>query len=174
MIIDITDKFVACKGNVKITGLIVLLTSCVFVACKDGTNVPYYLESISDCHNEEQWDSTTVANHLLGTWQWAYQLSGMDGGVHVEGIVNDTIDKGLEVVFHGNGSLEVMNADGTKTVHSWKISYPDNIFFLLSVDPSVPSLSQSRILFCNEYVAFHASYLDWVDDYFIKIDTGPQ
>jgi len=152
------------------SAIIIFFAAGILLRCNGEPDFPFSYQIMANCPDEQVWDSTAISNRLIGQWKWVY---GWYEFQHPYG--NDTIFKGLEYVFYNNSTLEIISKDGSKTEYEWSVKERTGGGYVSYIVATVPlSTIMGSILFCEDYVLFHANESDGMDMYFVKIDTGSE
>ena len=132
----------------------------LFCACQKEETPDFETKTFLDCHEEQAWDSTKVANHLIGEWEWQSIKCFWQAE-------NDTLHQGLRIRFQENGKLVMEENEMFAQEASWQIVEGQCSEFALEMNPIIDQ-AFGGILFCGGYVLFHDSCLDGCDNYFRK------
>lgn len=123
---------------------------------------PISFDSLLHCYSQVSWDSASIHNALIGTWNWEFIKCYWNPED-----ANGDDYKNLSIVFRQNDSLEVrVNNQITQTA-SRKISRLSDGYFKMTTVPLVVYLP-GKILLCSSRVMFYDSYTDGCDNYFKK------
>jgi hypothetical protein len=140
--------------------LLLLLISLFLFSCSKDSEPDQ--QKFWDCHTSQNFDSTAIANRLLGTWNLSSQMCGPGaaGGPVVLRIA-------VKSTFNTDGSFSVVDHSSTLTQGNWKLKIVDANMW--GLDLSVQSnYLYGRILFCENKVLFNDSYRDGCDTKFEK------
>lgn len=136
----------------------------LFASCEEAeVNSEFNSSDYWAAHHLQQWDSTSTANNLLGTWTWKYNVC-CPFTKGFEGVKKDK--ENLKVKFTTNTIEVVQNGEITQT-SNWSINRKNEALYGLEMDNPIHQL-YGRILFSDNKVLFNDSYLDGADNYFIK------
>lgn len=152
--------------------LIALSISVIQISCEkpytaDATpkeKPPISLDSMLQCHGQNNWDSARIRNALIGNWQWEYITC-----YWTPENANGKDYKNLTLEFMQNDSVAVKVNNQIIQLSSWKITQLNDGYSKLTVNPIVIQLP-GKILFCGGHVLFYDSYTDGCDNYFKKVN----
>jgi hypothetical protein len=122
---------------------------------KDKTN-PLLLSETWAYHEQFAWNPTNTAGALLGEWVWAYT-----GCVDP----NSPTSPGLSILFKADSTLEVRQDGNLIQVSTWAVVNGSSGYYALRVEPAVGEVA-GNIIFGEDKVQFHYSYIDRCDHYF--------
>ncbi len=125
---------------------------------------PKSLGEMVTCHNTVTWDSASIRNKLVGSWQWKYIRCYWNP----EDANGDDYQT-MRIEFKNNNTLEVKNNDTLVQTSQWKIINLNDGFFKVESTPLVYYIP-GRIVFCDSMVLFNDSYVDGCDNYFTRVD----
>jgi hypothetical protein len=113
---------------------------------------------LADCSREQHFDSTKLAENLIGSWRWTELVTEVSTRL---------ADKNVFVIFEKNGTFSFIEGTDQIVQGKWSLKISDSNFFELVVDRSSEFLS-GNILLCGDRVVFHNSYRDGGDNYFTR------
>jgi hypothetical protein len=116
------------------------------------------MQLLWDCNKSQHFDSTKLANHLIGTWKWKKMSYGL---------TTTPADKNVVVLFDSKGKFSVSENSVTVTRGSWRLKPVDSEILGLSMDTPSQYL-YGRILLCSDQLLFNDSYRDGADNYFTR------
>ena len=121
---------------------------------------PVSFDSLLHCYGQVSWDSASIHNALIGTWNWEFIKCYWNPED-----ANGDDYKNVSIVFRQNDSLEVKVNNQITQAASWKISRLSDGYFKVTTAPLVVYLP-GKILLCGNRVMFYDSYTDGCDNYF--------
>ncbi|MEL6556735.1 MAG: hypothetical protein AAFQ94_01035 [Bacteroidota bacterium] len=142
--------------------------SMLFYSCEEADVLAEFNNSdFWESHHRVQWDSTSTANELIGTWVWEYNVC-CPLGIAFEG--SDKTAENVKVTF--TPAAINVSVDGEETTNTqWGIRKIGENLYRLNMADAIPIL-HGRILFAEDKVLFNASYIDGADNYFYKDFSG--
>ena len=116
----------------------------------------------SPCTNGRQYDTTSMANMLVGTWKFKTWFCGecVNPGWHYP-------NKDVEVTFTASRTFTLKENAVTVAQGSWYFQSLFSNYWGLRTTSSTDYLN-GGILFCDSGVEFSDSYIDGPDNYFEK------
>lgn len=158
--------------NISLDRFFFLILIIVVLSCSKRENSsnsssqvqkpPVSLGQVLQCYQKLPWDSASIHTQLIGKWNWEFiscfwtpeKANGQDF-------------KGLTIEFKINQILEVkLNGQTTQTAN-WQLQKLNDGYYLMKTNPLVVQLP-GKVLFCENRVVFHDSYVDGCDNYFIR------
>ncbi len=120
-----------------------------------------------DCYISHLHDSATVANKLIGTWDWQEQTCMNSGSVISQ-------NKVVKATFNSSGQFVVIENSNVITLGNWKLKMFGNNFFgvdstAFELDINQPSGYLNGIIFiCDNQLLLCSSYVDGCNTLFKK------
>lgn len=140
----------------------------IFYSCEEADVLAEFnTTDFWESHHSIQWDSTSTANELLGSWVWEYNVC-CPLGVTFEGA--DKTSENVKVTFTPTAIQVIVDGEETNNT-KWGIRKIGENLFRLNMADTIPILN-GRILFAEDKVLFNASYIDGADNYFYKEFSG--
>jgi hypothetical protein len=153
--------------SVSITCLLLILLSS---SCKKNVSEapiaatpPVSADSLTKCHLNNVWDSASIANHLLGKWQWEFIKCYWNPED-----ANSKDYQGLTIQFKPGQIAEVKQQDVISQTATWRISPINDNTYQLITTPLIVQLP-GKIYICDNRVLFSDTYTDGCDNFFKKI-----
>jgi len=136
--------------------LLIIVACALFFSCKKHKTEsnPYAFWTCS----ASNYDSATIVNKLQGSWKWTHVVGG-DGKV-----IN--ADKNITVTFNADATFTVKQDNAVLTSGTWKLESNSTALTLSAESPYL----YGSIQFCDNQVAFIASFFDGANNYFEKIN----
>jgi hypothetical protein len=134
----------------------------MFLKCKktddsEGFNIEYF----SDCNASQNFDSTKLAEELVGSWKWTQFYSELGGKVNA--------DKEVVISFTSAGIFTVTEEGIIVTQGCWALKTNEyRQTYELDIDASSKYLN-GNIFLCNNQLMFYSSYIDAGDFLFERI-----
>lgn len=158
------------KTRFNMVGIFLIAVSLLTACRKEGEtgstsqiNVPKF----EGCYNSHLHDSTTVANELIGTWDWQEQ-----------GCMNNSSAASpsnvVKATFNSSGFFAVTENSNVVALGSWKIKMFGNNFFGVDSTAFEFEISQPSeylygiILLCDNQLLLCGSYADGCNTLFTK------
>jgi hypothetical protein len=123
---------------------------------------------MTNCHNDQKFDSARLANALVGKWKWDHTLNC---SVVVGGGKNITNYVGLTIEFQADGTF-VINRPNSTSYFEWQL---DSIpwYGRRVVDPNRAGAPPVETLWgtlrlCGDTLLSYSSYRDGLDDFYIR------
>jgi len=130
----------------------------VFQSCTKDTSVKNDIQGLWDCNASQNFDSTKLADKLIGSWQWTKSSSEL---------VTKKADKKVVVTFTSDRKFTVVENSAIITQGNWRLKIVDSGILGLSLDTTSQFL-YGRILLCESQVVFNDSYRDGTDNFFVS------
>lgn len=150
---------------------ILLMTLSFLTACKkeseSGRTSQINVPKFQDCYNSHPHDSATVANQLIGTWDWQEQSC-------MNSYSAASPSKVVRATFNSSGLFAVTENSNVITLGNWKIKMFGNNFFgvdstAFEFDITQPSGYLYGIIFiCDNQLLLCGSYADGCNTLFTK------
>lgn len=142
--------------------ILIAITFLVFLSltnsCKKDPSTFVNAAQLWDCNKTQEFDSTKLANKLIGSWQWSQSSTELG---------SKRADKNIKVTFSTTGTFSTTENSNVITQGHWRLKVVDsNILGLLMDNPS--EYLHGRILLCDNQVLFNNSYIDGSDNLFIR------
>jgi hypothetical protein len=133
----------------------ILIITLIFQTCvKKNEFSKLNMKQIWDCNASQNFDSTKLAEKLIGTWKWINFSSEMTGLIEA--------DKDILVSFSSSGTFIVSEKGTIVTQGQWALKIIDSTLYGLDLD--TPSIYlYGRIILCDNQVLFNNSYVDGGD-----------
>ena len=132
-------------------------------ACEESSlRKEYNVQDFSSDHASQSWDSTSTANKLIGSWQWVYTESCVEGNLTGEGKTSEEF-----IVEIRSTEIRIYRQDEFVESTGWSLEIEDGSYFGINTQSGIHQL-RGRILFSGDRILFQNSYLDGTDNYFIK------
>lgn len=129
-----------------------------FPSCTKDTSVNNDIQRLWDCNASQNFDSTKLAEKLIGSWQWTESSSEL---------ATKKTDKKVVVTFTADRRFYVIENSAIITQGNWRLKIVDSGILGLSLDTTSQFL-YGRILLCKTQVVFNDSYRDGTDNFFVK------
>lgn len=132
------------------TLILLLLPSCEKYSFFEKEGFFEKETNFSTCHNEQKWDSISVENSLIGTWEYTYRSCiHTSSGFVSEGLAYDSLK------VYANHTLQLIDNDTTYKSAQWTLYIKRNTsgrpLFYLGTDPDI---LEGDILFCEDRLVF--------------------
>ena len=140
----------------------------VLIACdEEKVHQEFSISEYWTEHHKTEWNSLTVTQNLLGTWDWVYNvccpmLQGFKGEF--------TLDQNIQVIFSTDRITITQDGEVIES-GDWYVETRDGKLFGVTASPFVAKIG-GRILFNGDHVLFNSSYVDGPDNYFRKIPNS--
>lgn len=145
--------------------LFVILTTLIIFSflqsCKKVKPLNIDVTAYHQCHTSQNYDSSSIASKLVGTWKWTMVSCFWSG-------TTERSKSEVVVTFTEVGTFTVMEDGVVTTQGNWQLKSDNNKIFSLDIDQH-SSFITGRILFCENEVLFNHSYIDLCDNLFRKI-----
>ena len=130
-------------------------------SCDKKTTNQIDTKQLWDCNASQNFDSTKLANSIIGNWKWTTHSSEIGG--------TQNADKVVTVTFTADGTFAVSENSIIVTSGNWELKIKDSNIYGLDLDnPSI--YLYGRILLCDNQVLFNSSYIDGSDNLFTRIN----
>ena len=146
--------------------LLTTLLSFLLLSCEKENTIKSLLtqQEIWDCHHNENWDSNSTFDYLIGEWQWIYAENNWhpDNGL-------ETQSANYFIKFNRDSSLIIRKNDKQFGSTRWELEFNETeLLYQFKLDSQITNL-YGRILICNNIMECNHSYIDGSDNYFLKI-----
>lgn len=132
------------------------------MACTEKeADITYVTGNEWDCRYVNTLGINGLSQKLLGEWLWSYRTCWGTGPDK-----DDTIDKGLKVVFTPDQQVTILKDRLVIASSPYSLKADGTDDFVIETSP-VTQLS-GHIYFCNNMVVFSDTYKDGCANYFIK------
>ncbi|HAA19540.1 MAG TPA: hypothetical protein DCR93_10420 [Cytophagales bacterium] len=137
-------------------------------SCDSGTILPYWNvpepSELNDCHAETAWDSATMAEQLVGSWQGVKGVciaqTGTGGPIVIETSKNP-------FTFYSDGRLELTDDEGETVMDQWVLDFSaTGGSYVRAV---VLDWSLGPLLFCDRWMLENGTPTDGCDIYYRKL-----
>ncbi|MEQ8472358.1 MAG: hypothetical protein RIC35_14290 [Marinoscillum sp.] len=134
-------------------------------SCDESESIESELTNFWAEHHQLEWDSTSTANKLVGTWKLTYRYCCPESSTPGETRNVENENYRLSIT---SDKIYVF-IDGELTQESdWSLKTQDVELFGVDAEPFVAN-TFGRILFADNKVLFNGSYIDGADNYFVKL-----
>lgn len=150
-----------------VTFLLVILN--ILSSCNESDSIDtYQLPKFWNNLTESDWDSTSTANNLVGTWELTYRYccpESTTGGklINVE-------NEGYQLSITSEKIYVFVNGELTQE-SNWLLQTRNAPAFRIDSNPYV-SNTRGQIVFAENMVLFHGSPSDGADNYFERISEN--
>lgn len=141
-------------------GLLILTNSC-----NNSDAIEPDLPNFLAEHHKIEWDSTSTANNLLGTWRLTYRYCCPESSM--EGTTKNVENENFEISISPEKIYVFIDGE-LQQESTWSIGIKDVERFGISTAPYVAH-TFGRILFAEDRMLFNGSYIDGPDNYFERI-----
>jgi len=142
--------------------ILTIITSLVLLSltnsCKKDPSTFANAGQLWDCNKAQEFDSTKLADKLIGSWQWTETSSET---------ATKQADKNIRVTFTSAGKFTVTENSTIITHGNWQMKIVDSGILGLSMDNPSEFL-HGRILLCGNQVLFNNSFRDGADNLFTR------
>jgi hypothetical protein len=137
------------------------LLTILFLAqsCKKDLAVKIDIQKFWKCSASQNFDSTKLADELIGSWRWAQFATEA---------FSKNADKIVNVTFTRVGKFSISENSKVITTGDWSLIAGDSNTFELNLSTPGEYL-YGRILLCGDQLVFNNSYLDGSDELFNRI-----
>ncbi len=147
--------------------LILIIATIAFISCDEAeVHSEFNNSDFWEEHHSMEWDSTSTANNLLGTWNWVYNVC-CPLSSNFEGVRKEQENIKVRIT---NTKIELIEKGKVIQTSKWSINLIDYDLYGIVMESHIPNLG-GRILFSNNHVLFNDSYIDGADNYYSKEDS---
>jgi hypothetical protein len=146
--------------------IILIFLSLIFLvnvnSCSSESNKfhPDLMDEMHVCHENSNYDSTTILSALVGTYDWRYVRVAMSS------YESDEDYNGWMLQLNNDGSFELNQNDTNTVLGNWFIE-KSLASFQINTQPTIESV-WGEILICDSYLMFFNSPLDGPDHLYQK------
>jgi len=144
--------------------LIAFCFSFILISCSDqdviNPDPPISKSELSLCHNNLSWDEMSLANALIGEWQWVFQDCPGDSSLD-----SDSASSNISVEFNSDLTLTIKENGTVIESMTWEVSATPNYEFFVTTSSFNQQIGGDMLL-CDDILLFGKSQLDICDHYF--------
>jgi hypothetical protein len=145
--------------------IIVLCGIFLVAACNKEEEVsppdPLNPNELRECFEDGSWDSTLIAQSLVGRWRWHHQTCWGP----------EQLEPGTDILvrFRENGTFLLAEEGNIKAEGEWRITIGTNNLFGCFTVPR-ENLITGGVRFCEDWLEFNQGAIDGCNNFYYSLD----